>query len=223
VTGLCASYRRRERLGTAGNRDQGSGIRNSRGQGTGDSRQKAGRVSSGQRRRKVGLRGLGGKFGALRRRGMGPQGEAGRIGGAEHSSAGEGPHPARSSRPSPTNSVGEGNPRMAPGSSAATALQRCSLRSVAPVHGSPKRSREPPPISPDVAVCRARPPRDANRGQPRIRWLSPVPCPLSPVPCPLSPVPCPLSPVPCPLSPVPCPLSPVPCPLIPTVRTSSSP
>ena len=41
------------------------------------------------------------------------------------------PHPARSSRPSPTNSVGEGTGRQAPGSSAAIALQRCSLRSAA--------------------------------------------------------------------------------------------
>jgi hypothetical protein len=47
-----------------------------------------------------------------------------------HAGLGRGPHPARSSRPSPTNSVGEGNPRQAPSSSSAAALQRCSLRSV---------------------------------------------------------------------------------------------
>jgi hypothetical protein len=39
------------------------------------------------------------------------------------------PHPARSSRPSPTNSVGEGTGRKSLNSSAAVALQRCSLRS----------------------------------------------------------------------------------------------
>jgi|GEM_PF-5069007 len=142
-----------------GGRGQGLGTRNSREQGTGDREQGTGDREQGTGDRGQGtgdsLRFAGGPLFSHRHphlvilraghadlaacaQARRPEGSCRRMHGGPSEAAsrrpGKGPHPARSSRPSPTFaslliSVGEGTGGMALSSSSGTALQRCSLRS----------------------------------------------------------------------------------------------